>query len=398
MKKICIGLQNISSRFQDLKKGLQALGYEVTTVALQDNNPLVGGRQYDHIIAPFLRGPLTKVWGPGITKKVNEALKLAGHCFNRKVYSLAQQCDAFIFIWYSFSCTFDDYQYLKSLGKTVIVIFVGDDVRWQPAMQQDFALHGLDPVVYPPSWYYNTLRGLRIRLQRLRKAEKYADVIFSRREQAQLQIRPYYQMPSTHVDLDLFPVAGEQRKDKPVVVHAPTSPEIKGTRHVLQAFGSLQNEGLSFEPVLLQNIPYATFMQKIQQADIVVDQLLLPGGGKLSSEALASGKVLLTRMAYDTYRQGAYYDACPAVEVHPHNIVEKLRHIILDYPQRQQLASQARPYAEQFLNIRIFCKQLADIIEGQQPSGAELQYPDFFQKYFKPESEKARRLYERLTG
>ena len=74
----------------------------------------------------------------------------------------------------------------------------------------------------------------------------------------------------------------------PTIVHAPTSRSIKGTRHVEAASKALQS-ALPHRLVMIENIDRAEVGALLQEADLVVDQLLVGWYGGLAVEAMARG-------------------------------------------------------------------------------------------------------------
>lgn len=96
------------------------------------------------------------------------------------------------------------------------------------------------------------------------------------------------------VDDEPWRVAGEARpllaEARPVVMHAPTAPQLKGSSHVDAAMRSI---GGRAEYRRLLGIPASEMPGTVASADIVVDQLLLGSYGVAACEALASGRVVV---------------------------------------------------------------------------------------------------------
>jgi len=77
-----------------------------------------------------------------------------------------------------------------------------------------------------------------------------------------------------------------QREFNPIVIHAPSYREVKGTKYIVDAVDKLKSEGLLFEFKLLENIPFRDVLQYYTDGDIMVGQILAPGGGKQEREGL----------------------------------------------------------------------------------------------------------------
>lgn len=406
---IFIGLTNVASQLGDLKEGFQELGYPVSIGVLQeDASTMIKREAYDYVFFPPFPGWLrSSALGKKLAMRVLEKLRPLFLNYRSIPAEILEKHEVFIFIWSSFDTHFRDYQRLVELGKKVVVIFCGDDARWHAAVNQEFAALGLDPVPYEGRYvhffgfklhlmgYDFTRSGLKRRMEAIRRAEKFAHVIFSKREQAQLQLRAFYHFPML-IDTHKIPHNSQQRKEKPIVVHAPSSQLVKGTSFVLEVFDRLKAEGIDFEPRLLSGVPNAEALEVFKASDIVIDQLILPGGGRLSSEAMAAGCVVLSRMEYGRYDQGVELSDCPIVDVNPQTLYSELKALILDYPRRQQLADRGRPYVEAHLETRLFCKKVLSALDA--PQYVPLDYfPHYFRSSYLPESRAEARLLNRWT-
>ncbi|WP_323757907.1 glycosyltransferase [Roseivirga sp.] len=382
--KVFIGLNNIASVFSDLKNGFSDLGidtfivsrYISSSVIIHDYADFNTAKVKDSLptLKPrILNSLVRKVWG-----------KLVDAYIFRKA---VKECDVFVFISSSFREDFADLEYLKRKGKKIVCVFVGDDVRWFFAMEQEFKKHGLAPIEYDIDGL-KTQVALKERLTRIRTCERYSDFIFSRLDQGQLQLRPYYRW-NMMVNAKQINENRAQRKVRPIVAHAPSDRSIKGTKYVLRAIEELKNEGYDFAVKLIENVPNEKAVELYSDVDIVIDQLLCPGTGKLATEALASGAVVMANMSYDNYPQKNPAD-CPIVDVNPSTIKEELASLINDYERRSELAARGRAYVDKYLDIRIFCKKVINLIEGQP-----IQYdyiPSFFRNDYTPISEDEKEL------
>jgi glycosyltransferase involved in cell wall biosynthesis len=382
--RIFLGLTNIASMYGDLKQNFRDLGVEVYAVekhisAIINNNDADFTIQKAKDRVPYFKPgrisvPLKSTWEKKVDKYIyKKALK---------------ECDVFIFFWDTFKPDYSDLEEIKKAGKTIITVFVGDDVRWFFAMKEEFEMYGLPTMEYDKSYDYSA-KALNARLTYLRLAEKYSDFIFSRLDQAQLQLRPYYRW-NMMVPIKKFKNNPEQRKEKPVVAHAPSNRAIKGTRLVLDAFDRLKKEGISFEPLLIENVPNQKAIEMYSDADIVIDQLFCPGTGKLATEALACGSIVMGHMAYNKYPQKNPAD-CPIIDVNPDNLYQELKELILNYEFRKEHALKSRPYVEKHLDVKSFCEKVISLVNKEK---IEFDYtPTFFRNNFIPESGESIEIY-----
>jgi hypothetical protein len=128
---------------------------------------------------------------------------------------------------------------------------------------------------------------------------------------------------------------------------------IKGTTWIRQAIDELQHEGYAAELMYVEGCPHAEIRFLQAQADIVVDQLLVGGGGANARECLALGKPVLTRVhpqQHEPFRRAAApHGPPPFVETDRHNIKENLRLLIEDPDLRSRIGYESAEFARRVL-------------------------------------------------
>lgn len=136
-----------------------------------------------------------------------------------------------------------------------------------------------------------------------------------------------------NVNLDVYRSVREYEPgDVPVIVHAPTNPEVKGTRYVERAVENLRLAGRTFRYLRLENIPRGEVRRVLrEEADIVVDQLLVGAFGTLSCEAMLYGKPVCCHIVPDILER---YPDCPIVPADVDSLEETLARL-LDDPQER---------------------------------------------------------------
>lgn len=382
IRKIFIGLNNISSQIGDFGRAFNALGIDTLTASI-DHKRIVDSSDLDVVLTDQIPAHLTD---PAARQR---ALVEA----NRALWARAvEECDTFFFMWSSFRNDLADYIQLKEMGKRIVVFFVGSDSRWVPAMRQEFARYNMPPIEYPEG--YHLYGDLPVhQLQRVRMAERYADVIYCHPGHGQLALRPYM---SSLPPIDVTPfVENTCQRERPLVVHAPSNDAFKGTRYVLPVIEQLRAEGVPFDFELIQNLPYREAIARYSDADILVGQMLAPAGGRQEREAMASGTVVLSSMRYD-YPQ-RFLDDCPAIDVRPDTLYDQLKAIILDHNRRQELARLGRPHVEKNHDVVAYCRRIVEHLETP-PEELEYDYvPSFFRHHFVPEHPGVDQFYNRYT-
>jgi hypothetical protein len=382
--KIFIGLVNIASILSDFKKSFSKLGYETIT-AIHQNHSVIVSSQVDYDFSTIRN---KKSWYDNIRPYklrflLQYLLDKKKKQINTIYQKIVQECDIFIFIWSSFQPDFSDIAYLKSIGKKVVCIHVGDDVRYAPAMQQEFALYDYQPIGYSKE-YLEQVTAER-KLLWLRTSEKYADLVYSRADQNQLGLRPHYKWRMMVIPSDFEPNY-QQNKTNPLVIHSPSNREVKGTKYVLEAVERLKQEGEIFDFQLIENMPHEEALKTYQKADIIIDQLLCPGAGKFATECMAMGRVVMGKMGY-----GIYPDNIPAmkdnpiVDSCPKTIYENLKSLIHNHELRCELSLKGPEYVKKHLNFDLFCERMLELLDMKNHEYEY--YPTFFREKYIPEPE-----------
>ena len=192
-----------------------------------------------------------------------------------------------------------EFSFLKKRGRGLCCIFTGNDIRSVTVMSEQERKLGIPNVAtYLPA-LSPIFASAGYDLERRRTAEvaeRYADVIFSSRNDQAGYLRretlPFlYFFPEKQIadSRDKF-----QNIERLVVLHAPSSPIIKGTQLVRAAVAALQEEGLDFEYLELSGVPHGEVTAALQRAHIVLNQFYAYMPGVFGIEAMAAGTVMLT--------------------------------------------------------------------------------------------------------
>ncbi|MCK0111846.1 hypothetical protein MWU75_06810 [Ornithinimicrobium sp. F0845] len=159
------------------------------------------------------------------------------------------------------------------------------------------------------------------------------------------------------VDVDRFTVGSGRpgvpvlERDRPVVLHAPTNPRLKGTEIVEGVLHGLEDEGLVTYRKL-EGVPNQQMPGFLAEADIVIDQIALGNAGTLTAEATAAGRLVIGHLAPEVRDRMAEFDAegvgaagldaeavgPPIVEADPDTLEEVLRQVLGDRTAYQQVA------------------------------------------------------------
>jgi hypothetical protein len=128
---------------------------------------------------------------------------------------------------------------------------------------------------------------------------------------------------------------------------------IKGTSWIREAIATLRGEGLKVELMHVENVPNGAVRFYQAQADIVVDQLLVGGGGQNARECLALGKPVLTRVFGRQHAAmdpaAAPFARAPFVETDVDELLTDLRRLVVDGELRARIGAESAAFARAVL-------------------------------------------------
>jgi hypothetical protein len=303
-----------------------------------------------------------------------------------KLGELLNRADGFIYIGgVGFLTTMADggdfeFSFVRSQGKRLVCFFTGNDIRSPRLSAEREARTGepnLATYMSETSSTYATDDYESLKRAIARSAEAHADLIFN----ADVGQLGYLSRPSEHFlyfhpdreiadDLSKF-----EHAELPVIVHAPSSPVIKGTQLVRAAIAELRDEGYEFEYVELVRQSHAEVQAQLGRAHIVLNQFYSEVPGVFGVEALAAGCVVLMRAdEHDepSLPPGSNHAWVPTRH---HQVTKNLRAVLDDpgswLPQAQAGVDWVRANAAASVTGKIFRAKLAAIGEAGESRPAE---------------------------
>lgn len=245
---------------------------------------------------------------------------------------------------------------LKTLGKKMLMHYWGSDIRfYQQAVLNSPAL-GSEII-----WKEKSETKKKRRARRISCIVKTALV-------ADLELKSYAMQFFSNVMLfpqiidvaEYRPVYPVPEKERPLILHVPSYAPLKGTGYVLKTVERLK-EAYNFDFCLLGKVPHRKVKEKLAEADIVIDQLLLGTFGIFALEAMASGKPVLGYIN-ERYRSG-YPESLPIVSVTPESLERELRTLLADGKLRQRLGQVGRAYVETYHSPKALIPKLIEIYQ-----------------------------------
>ncbi len=150
------------------------------------------------------------------------------------------------------------------------------------------------------------------------------------------------------LDLREYEPVPPVERARPLVVHAPSDPEKKGTRHVVAAC-----ERLPVDLDVVHGVPHDEAVERFKRADIVVDQMHYLWHGVFAIECMAYGKPVVTHLDAGAVEktEAAFGRKVPVVSAGPEDLEAKLRPLVESFELRKRLGEEGRAYVEQVHDI-----------------------------------------------
>jgi glycosyltransferase involved in cell wall biosynthesis len=160
------------------------------------------------------------------------------------------------------------------------------------------------------------------------------------------------------IDLREYQAVAPVERERPLVVHAPSDPEKKGTQHVIEAC-----EQLPVDLDVVHGVPHDEAVERFKRADIVVDQMHYLWHGVFAIESMAYGKPVVTRLDAEAVAQTeeAFGLKVPIVPATKDDLVEKLRPLVESFELRKRLGEEGRAYVEHVHDLDTVADRLITI-------------------------------------
>lgn len=246
-----------------------------------------------------------------------------------------------------------DLPYIAGVGKKVLMHHWGNDVR---SSKRSLSLNS-----YHMPLSYLTDKQIHDRLVFLSRYIKTAIV-------QDYELYPYVQ--DYYEDVRVIPLACDMTRFKPaypsesvtapVIIHAPTNRDFKGTEVVEKTIRQLQGKR-AFHYVTVERMSHQQALQTYLSADIVIDQILCGTYGMLSVEAMAMGKVAVAYVRDDV--RNRLPEELPIVNAHQDNLYDVLDHLLVNPEQLRPIGQAGRRFVERHHAVEYVAQALVAIYE-----------------------------------
>lgn len=248
-----------------------------------------------------------------------------------------------------------DLPVLKKHGKKMVMHYWGDDIRQKSIAEARNRF----------MWESPTADEEAVRT-RIRQVSGYIGTALVGNHDLAAYIDSYFErvvVIRTAVELKeyvpTFPSVGNKRP--PVIVHAPSDKNIKGTEFVVKAVDRLKRER-ALEFVLVHGVHHRQAREIYRGADIVVDQLRGGNYGVFAVECMALGKPVIGYIRDDT--RGTFPEELPIVSANPETIYEQLKYLLENPELRHDLGIRGRQYVEKHHDSLVIAQQLVDLYKS----------------------------------
>jgi glycosyltransferase involved in cell wall biosynthesis len=160
------------------------------------------------------------------------------------------------------------------------------------------------------------------------------------------------------IDVNAIEPTWPTDRARPVILHAPSSRQRKGTEHVLAAC-----EGLDADLVLVEGLHHAEAFERYQEADLVVDQLNAGWYGLFAIECMALGKPVVTFLHDEAVRrtEEAFGVSVPIVRATKDDLRARLEPLVASSAERRRIGEASRAYVERVHDLEAVADRLLDL-------------------------------------
>jgi len=253
-----------------------------------------------------------------------------------------------------------EFAVLKAMNKKMVMLLCGSDSR--PAYC---------------GWGANSMdidsiySAVKEKSKHIRMLEKYF-ILIDNPASAHFHTKPYYSTNCMRIPIDESDLVRKQKvtiNSRPVVLHAPSNMEMKGTSVIRRIIKELVEEGFDIEYIEVKDLPHSEVLNVLRRADIVVDELYsdTPMAGLDTEASINSVPVITCGFFADYYRKWIPEPLPPTVYCRPDQLKEKLIWLINDSAARERIGKLEFEYVKNYCISTHVAKRILDMIDGHSP-------------------------------
>ena len=372
--RIFIGLTEISGYYANLTKGFREHGLPCTYVCLGEHRFGYGGADNHLRLVRWIKFFGKRRARTSRSRVVRKLFWVACYEAVNLMFFIwaAFRHDVFIFgfsssFFKSLHLPFWDLAVLKFVGKRVICVFHGSDSR--PAyLNAKFLKAPSNARVEDAAIYARKQR------KSVHRIENFSDLIVCAPPWAYFLQHPYACVIAIghpfESGVSKSSPARPSRGNQVRILHAPSDPEIKGTRVIREIIERLRQNGHSIEFVEMIGKTNAQVIEDVKQCDFIVDQLYgnLPMAG-FATEAAFFGKPAVVGGYYSRIVRDDVPDELmpPSEYCLPEELESAIERLIIDRDYRLELGRAAAAFVRRHMSPRKVAERYLRLIDGTAP-------------------------------
>ena len=246
---------------------------------------------------------------------------------------------------------------MRGSKKAIFVTFQGSDARESKSFLKNYQENGLADIIVGRSGKDNdSIRSKKVMLADL------ADKIYSLNPDLlevlpkKAEFLPY----STEASLDAKVIPFKNQKEF-VIGHAPTHRIVKGTDVIIDVIHKLRSSGYNIRLELIEGLSRERALEKYEEVDLFVDQLVIGWYGVVSLELLALGKpvICFTKGRGLRFVDKELIKDLPIINADPSSLRSKIIEVMkMNTVQRGKLADQGIAFLKKWHDPRKIAKRL----------------------------------------
>lgn len=366
IRRISIGPGEVAGYFSRLKSGFDEIGVPCEHFVLTPNKFAYQESSY------FLKSTFQA--GSRLYESKSKTARFVGRVWSLALRTLALlyavvRCDVFIFSGFSSFLGFRELPLLRFFGKEIIVVFLGSDAR--PPLFSGRHLDDMGALLAPAVIYAES----KCMVHKIRKIEKYADVIVNHTATAQFFSREFVRfmamgMPiNSNIKTKISRVNGNPSQSIRIL-HAPSRPIAKGSLVLREIIEGLRVDGYLIDFIELVGVPNSEVLKELEQCDFIIDELYSDVPlAMFGTEAAIFCKTVIVGGNYaNQFAQDNQDAQCPpSIYVDPNQIKQAIKILLDDAELRKRLGEQAFQFVTCNWNSKKVAENYLKLIDREIP-------------------------------
>jgi hypothetical protein len=244
--------------------------------------------------------------------------------------------------------SFADLRLAKARGKVVFMTLQGCDVRGAAASHAAHAVTMCRP--HGCGAYQTCVTRLdQVRAKMVANILPLCDRVFVLNPDLARHAPMAEFLPYASAAIHSIEVVPPTDNDRPLILHAPSDPLIKGTAMIEEALTEIASE-FSFDYQVVKGLPHEQAMKLYRKADLVIDQVQAGWYGGFAVELMAMGKPVAAYIRAEDMGivPQAMAEQLPILRIDPRTLATDLRNILRRKQEWRAIGAQSRTFVERW--------------------------------------------------